>query len=132
MMKRIALLSVLSVYFLLTAGIQLHLHYCCGHLADFHFITTQHCESAHEKEHGDTCCGKKECCAYVHIDLKVEDSHEPSETARFIPLGIFEDTIFTFQSAECCASQVVVGFKPTAPPPDNKRYLKHRSLVLYA
>ncbi|MFM7234157.1 MAG: HYC_CC_PP family protein [Flavobacteriales bacterium] len=131
-MKRVVLLSVLIVYVLLTAGVQLHLHYCCGHLSDFHFISSSPCEHNSDQEKNDTCCGKKHCCSYVHIDLKVDDSHQPSETARFIPViieGAFAHSFpILIHSASRCDTPPV----KNAPPPDDERYLRFHSLVLYA
>lgn len=131
-MKRFSLLTVLSVYILLSVGVQLHLHYCCGHLADFHFISSQRCEENAGEEDNDTCCGKSHCCSYVHINLKVDDSHQPSETARFEPIILENPSQFSFPLPKNNISRCDVPKEKNAPPPDDGRYLRFHSLVLYA
>jgi len=131
-MKRIVLLTILSVYVLLTAGVQLHLHYCCGHLSDFHFQATNDCEHGNDEEHEGDCCGKQHCCSFIHIDLKVDESHQPSELARFIPILFLEPNV-PLPAMDVCANSNIIDFSENdSPPPNSKRYLLFHSLVLYA
>ena len=131
-MKRIALIMILGVYTILSVGVQLHLHYCCGHLSDFHFIPIEHCDHHETSEHSEPCCEKENCCAFLHIDLKVHDSHQPSETASFIPFEAVDS--FPISSprdiAEFPSHSVAANLDFS--PPDNRRYLLFHSLVLYA
>lgn len=130
-MKRILLITVLGVYALLSVGMQLHLHYCCGKLSDFHFLPSGECNHATESDE-DHCCKKENCCSFIHIDLKVDDSHQPSETARFIPLDVAPT--FEFSVSEQPVLTGLCGFSADnhSPPPISRRYVLYRSLVLYA
>ena len=129
--KRVAAIAMLCVYFLLTVGMQLHIHYCCGELSDFHLLTTEQCTHNDEGSE-DHCCKKENCCSFIHIDLRVEDSHQPSEIARFIPF-VFSDPIVYFPSNAVNNDSSRIEFvQNDSPPPNSKRYLLFGSLVLYA
>lgn len=130
-MKRFLLIAVLSVYTLLTVGMQLHLHYCCGELSDLHFFASKECHQEPEGEE-DHCCKKGNCCSFIHIDLKVDDSHQPSETARFTPLEIAQSFDYSLPSTDVLTS--IKGFikESHSAPPISRRYVLYRALVLYA
>jgi hypothetical protein len=110
---------------------QLHLHYCCGELSDLHFISSKQCNQS-SADDADHCCEKGRCCSFIHIDLKIDDSHQPSEPGRFA-LPVF------CESARCIVPLIVeetaqsVRFSEDhSPPPNSKRYLLFHSLVFYA
>ena len=130
-MKRLLLITTLSVYTLLTVGMQLHLHYCCGHLSDFHFLPSDTCNHTSENN-DDHCCKKGDCCSFIHIDLKVDESHQPSEIARFIPTIFSEQIVYSSPIACVNTAQAITFSKNDYPPPNSKRYLLFHSLVLYA
>jgi hypothetical protein len=122
---------MLSVYTLLTVGMQLHLHHCCGELSDLHFFASKECLQEPEGE-DDHCCKKGNCCSFIHIDLKIDDSHQPSEPERFAPPVICEPTrcIAPIIIEETCQSASIS--EDHSPPLNSKRYLLFHSLVLYA
>ena len=130
-MKRLILIAVLGAYTLLSVGMQLHLHSCCGKLSDFHFLSANHCDHSSESDN-DHCCKKDNCCSFIHIDLKVDDSHQPSETARFTPIEIAES--FDYSLASIAMLTGLKGFitESYSPPPLSRRYVLYRALVLYA
>ena len=130
-MKRLLLIIMLGVYTLLSVGMQLHLHYCCGHLSDFHFLPVEDCSHDAESE-DDHCCKKGNCCSFIHIDLKVDDSHQPSETARYTPIEINQSPVNCFP--QLCEVHNDRGFvsESHSAPPIKRRYVLYRSLVLYA
>jgi hypothetical protein len=129
--KKATAILMLCVYALLSLGIQLHLHYCCGHLSDFHFLPVEHCSHGTESE-DDHCCKKGNCCSFIHIDLKVDDSHQPSETARFIPIETAPSIHFALQEQTKHSGFPDFESESHSPPPICRRYVLYRSLVLYA
>ncbi len=131
LVKRVAVISMLCIYFLLSLGMQLHLHYCCGELADFHLLTSEHC-THDDGGSEDHCCKKENCCSFIHIDLRVEDSHQPSEIARFIPFDFSEPIVFCSPAIVRNDSSGIEFVENNSPPPNSKRYLLFGSLVLYA
>lgn len=130
-MKKLWVIAIMCVYFLLTLGMQLHLHYCCGELADLHlFSAEQGCDSrANEDDH---CCKKGNCCSFFEIDLSVDDSHQPSEQARYTPFEIAQQLVYSLPSQ--ISLMCMEGFSSVShsPPPINRRYVLFGSLVLYA
>ncbi len=129
--KRVAAIAMLCIYFLLSLGMQLHLHYCCGELADFHLLTSEHCTHNNEGSE-DHCCKNENCCSFIQIDLRVEDSHQPSEIARFIPFYFSEPIVFCSPTIVSNDSSGIEFVENNSPPPNSKRYLLFGSLVLYA
>jgi hypothetical protein len=122
---------MLSVYTLLTVGMQLHLHYCCGELSDLHFFASTDCKQTPGDEE-DHCCKKGNCCSFIHIDLKVDDSHQPSETARFIPIEIAQSSDYSVPCIAMLTGLTDFITESHSPPPISRRYVLYRSLVLYA
>ena len=125
------LIAVLSAYTLLSVGMQLHLHYCCGELSDFHFLPSDTCDHSSEKD-DDQCCKKGNCCSFIHIDLKVDDSHQPSETARFSPIEIAESSDYSVPCKAMLTGITDLITERHSPPPIGRRYVLYQSLVLYA
>ena len=128
-MKRLLLIAMVCLYSLLTLGVQIHLHYCCGHLADLHFFEEQHCDHHDEHEH---CGTTGNCCSFIHLDLKVDDSHEPSAMARFISLTVLEPVVYFVPIAVHSVFPGIEFSEKDFPPPNSRRYLLFQSLVLYA
>jgi hypothetical protein len=129
--KRAAIIAMLSIYALLSLGVQLHLHYCCGELSDFHFFASKDCKQT-PSDHEDHCCKKGNCCSFIHIDLKVDDSHQPSETARFIPIEIAQSLDYSLSCMATLNGHTGFITESHSPPPISRRYVLYRSLVLYA
>jgi hypothetical protein len=64
--------------------------------------------------------------------LRVEDSHQPSEIARFIPFDFSEPIVFYASKTASNDSPGIEFVENNSPPPNSKRYLLFGSLVLYA
>lgn len=125
------LFSMLVVYALLTLGVQLRLHFCCGELSDIHVFDTSSCE-----RHDDTeknCCKKPTCCSFVDISFKTDETHEPLPSFELpslppVFLNSFEHTHF-----QATLNDLAVCEEFESPPPQaHRRYLLFRSLVYYA
>ena len=130
-MKRILLITMLCVYTVISVGIQIHLHYCCGKLSDFHFFPTTTCDHS-SGEDNDHCCKKNNCCSFLHIDLGIDDSHQPSESSRLLTCEVSQTHIPCYEQTH--APILIHRFhKPdSSAPPNYPRYLLFRSLVYYA
>jgi hypothetical protein len=129
--KRLSIALLLALYALLSLGVQLHLHYCCGQLSDMHFFSSPVCHHSSEDKN-DHCCQKTNCCSYVHIDLSIDDSHQPSENARFIPFAELGKTEYVIPTSLSSIHAVDCFSERNIPPPDNKKFLLFHALVLYA
>ena len=121
---------MVGCYLLLSAGIQLHVHYCCGQLSDVHFFDQTSCN--HTDEDADHCCKKNSCCSYVHLDFNVDDSHEPTASMVY-QTGIVETTPLVLSAhTPFAAHQSSFSFQEDSSPPIGRRYVLYHSLILYA
>jgi hypothetical protein len=130
-MRRYAAIAVMTIYGILSIGIHLHLHYCCGKLSDVSLFNKQGCN--HE-EHQESCCRKTDhCCSYADISLKIDESH--SATYFKVVLPDFE--LFSSHEQETvfpCRSGFLTEMVPDqhAPPIGVPAYVMYRSLLFYA
>jgi len=79
--KSIAMI-VMMIYGLLSVGIQLHLHYCCGKLSDVAFFHSY--DGCADEDCGSCNLGKK-CCQFEDVSFKIDDSHSSSHFALSLP-----------------------------------------------
>ena len=129
-LKRWLNISVVVVYALLSIGLQIHLHYCCGKLSKFSlYEPVQGCTS-HEDD-GD-CCLNTDCCQFGFINLKLDDEHQrPTESyASFVP-GVMESPLL-WESPDECPTSFNHFRSDDDTGPQLPRYLKFHSLILYA
>jgi hypothetical protein len=76
MIKKIAILSLLLVYFTVTMGFIMSTHFCGGQITKVSFSTKK------------LFCGEKDmemrCCHNKHVDIKVSDKHQTvTDAAKF-------------------------------------------------
>jgi hypothetical protein len=121
---------MVGCYLLLSAGIQLHVHYCCGEVSDVHLSAEQSCNHGADDDHN--CCKKGSCCSYIHLDLTIDDSHQPSETASFTPVDCISPTIEHERLQVFSTSAYTLLRCEDASPPIAKRFLLFHSMILYA
>lgn len=78
MIKRIAVLSFLSVYLCTTVGFAMSLHFCGSKIANIRVNQNSQkpCCSKEKETKSDTCCKDK------HIEIKISDSHQAIQTAK--------------------------------------------------
>lgn len=73
MIKKVAILSLLLVYFTVTVGFTMSAHFCGGQVTKVSFSSKK------------LFCGEKEmemrCCHNKHIDVKVSDKHQTVNNA---------------------------------------------------
>lgn len=118
------------VYVVLTSGVHLHLHYCCGKLAELNLFRFEDKCCSHDSH--ESCAYHKNCCEYEEFSVKLDGAqHAPK--------------VFVFDSAlpesnEYCNltsfhSNPVQDFNDNIEgrgPPGTPYYLLNCSLVLYA
>jgi len=130
-MKKWLSIVLVSCYLLISMGVQLHLHYCCGELSDVHFFNHHACN--HSGEDADHCCKKNNCCSYVHLDFSVEDSHQAaSQTAPQHFKIELEEPLFAAQAPITGSVQSPSPEADASPPPLSRRFVLFHSLILYA
>jgi hypothetical protein len=130
-MKKFLAIAMFSVYTLLSVGVQMHLHYCCGKLADIHLFSDNDC-SHHDDNQQDSCALKSDCCSFIDINLKVDDSHEQTSPIHFSSppiVHVLPEAIEVFASLNDATAAPI---SDPINPPDLRRYLLFHALVLYA
>lgn len=123
---------MLAVYGILSVGVQLHMHYCCGELADVNIFSTQTCAS--QESDAQNCCQMtSNCCTYESLSFKLDDSHNPTYfTLPLLPTTqnlTIEMPCHEFVSIELGGN---LSFEFHHPPADKAIFLLNHALILYA
>ena len=119
------------VYGLLSVGIQLHLHYCCGKISKVQFFEPVKCCGESEKE--DACSVSQNCCRYEEVSFKIDDTHTfstfklPLLSSDFPPIALAPGL-----NVESDQSDPIERKKQGAPPGKVPIYLAQQSLLYYA
>lgn len=133
-MKRIFVLFIAMVYFAVSSGFTVHMHYCMGHFVDASFTDTDN------EQHECTHCGmtKKKggngCCHDQHKIIKSDVDHSLAKQlempAPFSFTAILPVTDFPVYQAVFLSKPVAATFRAHAPPdPDDcPLFLKMRNL----
>ncbi len=116
-MRRHVAIFVMVVYGILSVGIHLHMHYCCGQLSDISIFDHNACD--HHDENDGGCCKKStDCCRFEDITLKLDESHNAtyfkiliSAPADVVPVASFEPATI--------ATQIDLLYKPIRRIPRN-------------
>ncbi|MDZ4751616.1 MAG: hypothetical protein SGI87_08390 [Flavobacteriales bacterium] len=128
MQKTIAIALGL-IYLLLSSGIQIHQHYCCGKLKEVSFTgVPDHCCAT---EHG-SCSISKKCCDIRELNFKIDDVHQIRETLQTsgnpIDIKVHEFVPLTTQVEMEVASLLS---NANAPPNGVNLYTMHCALIVY-
>ncbi len=123
----------MSVYGILSIGIHLHVHYCCGKVSDFSLYEPVKSCCAHDHESNDEGPSfNSNCCDFEHYDLTIDESHQASFMKLAFPRLISEKISTTDNVTEQAIAIHVPSLPTNGPPPDVPLFIKHQSLVLYA
>lgn len=130
-MRRSIAITVSIIYGILSVGIHLHMHYCCGKLSDISLVTNTACDHGSDNQ----SCGKKSdhCCNFQDIALKIDDSHSASYFKIVLPA--VEISSPGFKGADEVLSIIATNQHVVyahAPPADIPIYLSCCSLIFYA
>jgi hypothetical protein len=128
-MKKAVAIAIGLIYLLLTAGVQIHQHYCCGKLKEVSFTgAPDHCCQTEHK----SCSISHKCCDVKEINLKLVDEHRTPELDLIVPaftavLNFLPPISFTTSSEV----EVIVYADSHAPPVQRDLYTKYCSLIVY-
>ena len=122
---------MICIYGVLSVGVHLHLHYCCGKIKEVR-LAEQSAGCCHQ--HGDDhrCGFAKDCCAWENVDLKIEDSHQ----AVFFKVPLVAQEA-SFSMPDLMSTDVVDNTPEWTryhirPPSRVPLFIRYQSLVLYA
>ena len=81
------------MYAVLSTGLNIHLHYCCGKLAELNVLQSIERCCVHEMDH--SCTVRKNCCQFEDIRLKMDQPQVTPTvtTALFSPHLVFEKSL---------------------------------------
>ncbi len=129
--RKAAILIMMFVYGLLSIGIQLHLHYCCGKISTSEFFESKKCCGQSEKEHD--CSVTHNCCRFEDVSFKIDESHTAStfklptlKTEIQLSLFLPELPLESDHTDQCET------INQGAPPGKVPIYIAQHSLVFYA
>lgn len=133
-MRKFVLISIALVYTLLSLGVNLQLHYCCGKLADVQLVGAKSdcCESAESEDHG--CTLNHKCCTNEDVKILIEDEHQPSQfKVVFNSFAAISLPHIVAEFPISAISKQKISFGANSDPPDQLPiYLMQQSLLLYA
>ena len=133
-MKRILVLFIALVYFAVSSGFTVHLHYCMGHFVDATFTNTEN--ESHECTHcgmtkkigGNGCCHDQHKIIKSDVDHSLVKQLEMPVPAAFS--AILPASYFSAHQPVFVTKAVAISFRAHAPPdPDDcPLFLKMRNL----
>lgn len=132
-LKKSIVIVMMSIYGILSVGIHIHAHYCCGKLSTVDFFEpVKHCCSHNEKTH-EGISFQKDCCDFELYDFTIDQSHQGSTFQIVFPTLIVEKTMASFTLSDIKSSNKDTHpLSDTGPPITVPLFIKHQSLVLYA
>jgi hypothetical protein len=136
-LKKTIAIIMMSIYGILSIGIHLNLHYCCGKIAAVDFINSDKCGGVAM----DACCGhsgdgasvSRRCCAFDEVSFKLDESHQ----AIFFSVPLIKADFISNEPAKYNGEILVIcgqghAVTDTGPPGDVPLFLRHQCLVFYA
>lgn len=127
-LKKILVISASLIYLLLTSGISIHLHYCCGKLAEVGVISLNKKCCSHEDD--KSCCLQKNCCKFEEVKIKLDDVHRIPKVVELSPVIAEIGFQSTVSIAPVLADDHFNSVYDHDPPPI-QFYKMNCSLVLY-
>lgn len=119
-MKRILTLIVAIIYFTVSSGMVVSVHYCMGK------ITNTKMQNATKKS---CCCKKKQtdnsCCKTEHKLIKLEDNHKAAYANYSFAAPVFYlNNSFIINDVTACMASCKTAFNNHSPPiPSQSVYL---------
>lgn len=131
MLRLVAYITMLW-YTVLAFGLSVHLHYCCGKLAEVGFNIVNHdgCEEVHSgcSEHHDVCSFSQSCCTFNDFYLGIDADHLP----QFFAFSFIKVDLPVISAIQLAAVSLP-SLKPqsvvcnTGPP----EYIRYKQLITY-
>jgi hypothetical protein len=131
MIRSVAYLMMLW-YTVLASGFTVHLHYCCGKLAEIGFNVVNHsgCEDVHDDcshNHAENSFTQT-CCTFNDFYVGIEADHIPEVFAfTFVKLETRFVALFSEKSIDAPTQKPQAIVFNTGPPD----YIKHKQLITY-
>lgn len=132
-MKKGLLITLAAFYLLATVGIHLHIHYCCGKVADVS-IFGEHDACCKGHDEATSCNVHNKCCSFSEIDFKVDEAHVvPSFAFTDVPavVSATPHIVVSFTQQDWTKQPTLLP-RSQAPPDDTPAFIRFRSLILYA
>ena len=127
-MKRSIAIFVIALYGILSIGVHIHLHYCCGKLAGMELVSKQSgCCSSEETE---GCTLSHNCCSYTQLDFALEDDHYSSSFHFLIPFS--KEEILISAQPIAAIEQEINTTNPLDLAVKRRLFLEHSCLIYYA
>lgn len=131
MLRVVAYITMLW-YTVLAFGLSVHLHYCCGKLADVGFNVVNHggCEAEHSgcSEHQDECSFSQACCTFSDLYLGIDADHLP----QFFAFSFLKtDLPFVAVYQEVIVSTPVLKPQSLVANSGPPEYIKYKQLITY-
>jgi hypothetical protein len=124
---------MMAIYGVLSIGIHLHAHYCCGKFTELSlYEPVKSCcaHDDHSEQEGPAFTNN--CCDFDHYDLKIDDSHAASYSHFVLPAVAVEEVQTPLPVTIVKGKVHVPGVPVNGPPSDIPLFIKHHALVLYA
>jgi len=132
--RKYVVILIALIYTTLSVGINLHLHYCCGKLANIHLVGSEHnCCDTTEHNH-DGCELGKHCCSNEDIKVSIDEKHQPSQfKVTFVASQSFPVSYTIREFAFIIVAKQTISFGTDSDPPAKLPvYLMQHSLLFYA
>ena len=134
MKKATALLCALWIL-LLSSNANIHVHYCCGKIADISlFEKKDSCPKCKKRSNANTCqIVKKSCCKEISKIVKAENTHKDNLLVQILkPLLALPLTYDTAVTHTHVGNENSLRTLANAPPQYHKQpyYILHRSLII--
>lgn len=124
---------MMTVYGILSIGVHLHAHYCCGNLTELSlYEPVKSCCAHDDHSEQDGPVFKNNCCDFDHYDLKIDETHAASYNDFVLPPVIIEELDASISVTGTSQKLHVRGVPANGPPSDTPLFIKHHALVLYA
>ena len=131
MIKKAVVISSCLLYLLLSAGVHLNLHTCCGSIVSWTMATN---DASKEEKH-ENCCHNSGCCDSQELHFQIQDDQEIPYSFSWPPT-LIGGNIHPHQLTHSLIQSSIFGFDNHAEaPPDALQkllFIQHHQLLFYA
>lgn len=131
MIKKALVIFSCLFYLLVTAGVHLNLHTCCGSIVSWTLATT---ENSTEEKH-ENCCHKPGCCDSHEIHFQIQADQEIPCTFSWMSAAMAERVVDCAVLNESMESPDIKAGGHTKAPPDSFQkplFIRYHQLLFYA
>jgi hypothetical protein len=123
----------MCVYGVLSIGLHLHLHYCCGKLSDVGLFETRGCCEDQSENTDNSCSYASSCCTFENFDFKINEGHYATffKTFPLKAIDLVKQSLFV-SSQDIIVAEKTIPIYHIEPDDGVPIYLRLESLKLYA